>query len=70
MRIKRTVDPYRKVSLQGFTLKAPGAYPRQEVQLRLYPDLKTGLVEVRFWHEGTFMGAQRVKHDDLPIVHF
>ncbi|MEW6610399.1 MAG: hypothetical protein AB1352_02090 [Patescibacteria group bacterium] len=70
MRIKRTVDPYRKVSLQGFTLKVPNVYPREEVEMRLYPDPKTSLVEVRFWHEGTFMDAQRVKHDDLPIVHF
>lgn len=70
LRLKRRVDPYRQVSLQGFTLKVPNIYPREEVELRLYPDVKTGLIEVRFWHEGKFMGAQRMKHDDLPIVHF
>ena len=68
LRISRFVDAYRQVSLQGFTLKVPDASPRQTVALRLYPDLARGVTEVRFWREDTFLGAQRVKNGDLPIV--
>jgi precorrin-3B C17-methyltransferase len=32
--------------------------------------MKTGMTEVRFWHEGRFTGFQRVKSADLPIVQF
>lgn len=70
LRISRFVDAYRQVSLKGFTLRVPDAYPRQEVELRLYPDLARGVTEVRFWREGTLVGAQRVKNEDLPIVRF
>lgn len=70
LRIERTVDAYRRISLQGLTLAVPGVLPRQKVELRLSPDLKTGITEVRFWHEGRYMGVQRVKNADLPIVHF
>ena len=70
LRVERTVDAYRKISLQGLELAVPGVLPRNKVELRLYPDLKTGLTEVRFWHEGRFPGSQRVKSADLPLVHF
>jgi len=69
LRVERTVDAYRRVSLQGLELTVPGVLPRQTVELRLYPDLKTNVTEVRFWWNGGFMGFQRVKSDDLAIVH-
>lgn len=69
LRITRTVDAYRKISLQGLEMKVSGVEPRQEVELRLYPDVKHGITEVRFWWRGRFMGSQRVKNDDIPIVH-
>ena len=70
LRTERTVDAYRRISLQGLELTVPGVLPRNKVELRLYPDLKTGVTEVRFWHEGHFTGSQRVKSADLPIVQF
>lgn len=70
LRLERTVDAYRRISLQGLELTVPGVLPRNKVELRLYPDLKTGITEVRFWHEGRFTGSQRVKSADLPIVQF
>lgn len=69
LRVERTVDSYRKISLAGVELKVPGVLPRQTVELRLYPDLKTGLTEVRFWWKDRLMGFQQVKSTDLPIVH-
>lgn len=70
LRITRTVDSYRRVSIQKCQLKVPGVMPRQEVELRLYPDLKRKVTEVRFWHKERLIGSQRVKNEDLPIVHF
>lgn len=69
LRITRTVDAYRKISLQGLEIKVPGVEPRHEVELRLYPDVKRGITEVRFWWKGRFMGSQRVKNEDVPLVH-
>lgn len=70
LRVERTVDAYRRVSLQGFELTVPGVLPRQNVELRLSPNLRTGMTEVRFWRNGSCTGFQRIKSDDLPIVRF
>jgi len=70
LRAERFVDAYRKVSLRNFQMTVPKAVPRQKVELRMYPDFSTGLVEVRFWSESKFLGAQNVKISDLPIVQF
>lgn len=70
LRDTRMVDAYRKVSIQGYQLKVPGVMPRNEVELRMYPDFKTGIVEVRFWFKGNLTGVQKVKIKDLPIVQF
>lgn len=69
LRVERTVDSYRKISLAGLALKVPGVLPRQTVELKLYPDLKTGMTEVRFWWKDRLMGFQRVESTHLPIVH-
>lgn len=70
LRATRTVDSYRKISLKGLELKVPGVMPRQDVELRMVPDFKTGMVEIRFWHNGRFVGFQKIKITDLPIVQF
>lgn len=69
LRVERTVDAYRRVSLQGVALTVPGVPPRQTITLRLYPDLRTNMTEIRFWWNGRCTGTQRMKSDDLPIVH-
>lgn len=68
LRAERMVDAYQKVSLKNFDMKVSGAVPRQKVELRMYPDFLSGLIEVRFWSEGKFLGSQNVKISDLPIV--
>jgi hypothetical protein len=70
LRFERRVNSYRRISLMGQTLQVPKVMPRQKVELRLYPDMKTGLTEVRFWHKGQFQGSQNVKNSDIPIVYF
>lgn len=70
LRMTRTVNAYRKISVNNFEMKVSGVAPRQKVELRLYPNPDTGLIEIRFWNRQCFKGSQIVKIDDLPIVRF
>ena len=70
LRTKRIVDSYRKVSINKLKLNVPGVPPRQEVELRLSPDVQQKIVEVRFWFKGHCVGRQTVKLQELPIVQF
>ena len=70
LRIERQVNAYRKISLSGLEINVPGVPPREKVELRLHPDIKTGVTEVKFWFKGHLTGTQRVKTKDLPIVQF
>jgi transposase len=70
LRTKRIVDPYRRVSINKLKLNVPGVMPRQEVELRMYPDEKKQVVEIRFWFRNTCVGQQLVKLQELPVVKF
>lgn len=69
-RFNRTVDAYRTVSLDNLKLKFNNAPIREEVNLRIYPNLQTGLSEVRFWHKDRLLDIQKVKTELLKSVHF
>jgi hypothetical protein len=69
LRVKRTVDSYRKISLHNLQLKVNNATPRKRVTLRIYP-LNKDVSEVRFWCEDTVIDIQRIKNSDLKGVHF
>ena len=69
LRMNRTIDPYRKISIHNLQLKVNHATPRKEVNLRIYP-LNHQISEIRFWCEGKLIDIQRVKNSDLKGVHF
>ena len=69
LRIDRTIDSYRKISLNNLQLRVNNAVPRKRVTLRIYP-LNKNISEVRFWCDDKFIDAQRVKNSDLKGVHF
>jgi hypothetical protein len=69
LRMERTVDPYRRISLHNLQLKVNNATPRKQVTLRIYP-LNKEVSEVRFWCDDTLIDIQRVKNSDLKGVHF
>jgi len=69
-RFNRTVDAYRTVSLDNLKLKFNNAPIREEVNLRIYPNLQTGLSEIRFWHKDKLLDIQKVKTCLLPTIHF
>jgi hypothetical protein len=69
LRMKRTVDPYRKISINNLPLKVNHATPKKEVNLRIYP-LNKDISEIRFWCEDKLIDVQRIKNSDLRGVHF
>ena len=64
------VNSYRKISINNLELKIPSAPLHERIQLRIVPDKKTGVLEVRFWYEDNFLGMQKVKNSELNLVHF
>lgn len=70
LRTTRTVDAYRRISINKLQLTVPGVPPRQQVELRLVPDEKKQLVQIRFWFKGSRVGQAMVKLQELPIIQF
>jgi hypothetical protein len=48
LRAIRSVDPYRNISFNNIKFKISGVPIRSRVQLHIVPNIKTGLVEIRF----------------------
>jgi len=69
LRVERSVDPYRKISIHNLQLKVNNATPRKRITLRIYR-LNNTISEVRFWCDDTLIDIQRVKNSDLKGVHF
>ena len=69
LRVERTIDSYRRISINNLQLKLNNATPRKMVTLRIYP-LSRDVSEVRFWCDDKLIDIQRVKNKDLKGVHF
>jgi len=70
LRVKRKVDPYHKISIHNLKFRVHKAPLRQEVELRIAPDEKTGIAEVRIWYKDILTDVYQVKNSDLKLVHF
>lgn len=70
IRLNRTVDSYRRISINNVLLKANDISIGAKVELRVYANERTGLSEIRIWHNNKLMGIQRAKTKDLKLVHF
>ncbi len=68
LRINRTIDTYRRISINNLQLKVNNATPREIVTLRIHP-MDNGISEVRFWCNNKLLDVQRIKNSDLNIVH-
>ncbi len=69
LRVDRTIDAYRKISVNGLQIKIDGAVPLEKVTLRIYP-LNRILSEVRFWSKTKLIDVQKLKNIDLFPMHF
>ncbi len=71
IRAERTVDAYRRISLDGCSITVPKGIPRRTVQLNIVPILAKGIASIRFWQDRIFLGAQHIPLQQLKtIVHF
>ena len=70
LRMKRVIDPYHKISINNLKIRVSGVPLRKEVELRIVPDKKTGLTEIRFWYKDKLVDTQQVKNSDLNLVQF
>ncbi|MBI4683060.1 MAG: hypothetical protein HY757_08180 [Nitrospirae bacterium] len=66
LRLDRTVDPYRKISINNMVLKVNDVTPGEKVNIRIYP-LNSALSELRFWCNGHLVDIQRAKNQDLNL---
>ena len=69
LRLSRTVDPYRRISINSFILKLNDVSQGDKVDVRIYP-LSSGLAELRFWCNGQLVDVQKAKTNDLQISAF
>jgi hypothetical protein len=68
LRMDRTVDPYRHISMSPLQFKVH-ADPHKQVNLRIHP-LSDEISEIRFWCEEKLIDIQKVKNSELKGVHF
>ena len=68
LRMDRTVDPYRQISISPLQFKVH-TDPHKQVNLRIHP-LNDEISEIRFWCEGKLTDVQKVKNSELKGVHF
>ena len=59
-----------QISINKLELKVPGAPLHARIQLRISPDKEPSVSEVRFWHEGELLNGQKVKNDEINLLHF
>ena len=67
-RVKRVVDAYHKISINNLKFPVHKAPLREEVELRIVPDQKTGIAEIRIWYKDILTDVYQVKNSDLTIV--
>ena len=70
LRMKRTVDAYHKISINNIKLKVHKAPLRKQVELRIVPDEKIGMSEVRIWYKDILTDVYHIKNSDLNMVKF
>jgi transposase InsO family protein len=69
LRLDRTIDPYRRISINNLQLKVNHGIPHKVVTLRIYP-LNQQISELRFWCEGNLIDVQRLKNSELKGIQF
>ena len=69
LRVDRTVDPYRRISINNLSMKINDVAPHEKVNIRIYP-LNNGLSELRFWCNGRLVDKQKAKIQDLNLSVF
>ena len=69
LRVERTTNAYRRISLDTLQFSLRGVDPYRPVTLRITPR-DAQLAEIRFWHDDRLVDVQTVKRQDLRSVRF
>jgi len=69
LRTERTVDAYRRVSINTKQLPVNKANPDDRLTIRFYP-MTGGVTELRFWRDDQLLDIQRLKTADLAGMQF
>ena len=70
LRDERIVNPYRKISFNKLILPISGAPIREKINLRIVPDMRSGMAEIRMWYKDNLIGIQNVKNVDINLPNF
>lgn len=68
LRLQRTTDAYRKISINNLVLRV-NADPYKQLELRISP-LNNSFAEIRFWCNNKLVDVQKVKISDLGLSSF
>ena len=66
LRLDRTVDAYRRISINNLTFKVNKVDPYEKINIRIYP-MNNGLAELRFWCNERLVDVQRARQQDLNL---
>lgn len=70
LREKRMVNAYHKISLWGKEIFVPKVTLRDDVDIHIIPNYKTGIVELRFWWRNQLVHTLIYPVNIFPLVHF
>ena len=65
LRVTRTLDGYRRISLDRHSIEVPKVDVREDVELHLVPDFSRNILEVRIW-----FNDKLVHSVNLPLKEF
>ncbi len=61
-RLTKPVDAYHKVSINNMQFKVKGVPLREKTEIRVVPDRKGGIAELRFWYRGKLVDKHLMKN--------
>jgi hypothetical protein len=70
IRETRKVDAYHKISFNNTEFSVKGVPSRESVKIKIVPDYKKGIAELRFWFNSKCVDIQYAKISDLKMSTF
>ena len=64
-RVIKTVDAYHKIKINNMEFRVKNVPLREKVEIRVIPDRKGGVSELRFWYRNKLVDIQKLKTGDL-----
>lgn len=64
---QRVVNAYRKITFKQIELVVPKSLPRDTIDLKIIPNVKKGLAEIRMWNRNEMVSVQLARHEDLGL---